>query len=472
MSKKHRSRKQDKRKHTRDEIVNIIKDERIKDIFNKIIEKNYSDKYSDEKSKKHVEEFYEENRSEDKKEEFSEKSSKKHRRHRRHRKEKDFTTSYDFKGKKEKCSECRDKNHKKEDSSEYEVIEVEEYIEERFKKHIEEDCTDDRYEDHHKHHKSDKSEYDCTDWKDEDDCTDDRHEEYHKHDKSEDDCTDWKEENDCTDDRCENNCDDCTDDRCENDCDDWTEENDCSDDDIIVECCEADVESETLSLCPNIPLAVTANCRTVIIKTPVVLAEPKITISMISSLKLEDAALEIKRIRKNVYLTQCKLIPNSGDGDPNFGIIFIEGFVRKNIEYATSECKAEGVVSGKIKHTTVKVPFRCTTRVRFTTQPIFTNNTPQNEVEIVQSTLNVCDPCGESIFGINPCEQSSRFMEFFNEKVFCELVDTEILESDILQKPTDSCCKSPIEQTFQDITEKVVLNITIKLLQNQQVLIR
>lgn len=410
MSKKHRSTKQDKRKHTRDEIENIIKDDRIKDLFNKIIEKNSSDKYSEEKSKKHVKEFYKEEYDEEKTEKCSEEKSKKHKKHRRHRKEKEFTTCYDRKQKKENCLERNIKNDKKENSSKHEIIEVEEFIEERFEKRVEEDCTEDRHDEHNKQDKQ------------------------HKHGE----------------------CDD-----------DWTDE----DDNITVECCEADVDSEILSLCPNTELPVTAAQRKVVIKTPVVLAEPRITISMVSSLKLEEPALEIKRIRKNVYLTQCKLIPNSGGEDTNYGVIFIEGFIKKNIEYATAECKDEGVVSGKIKHTTVKVPFKCTTRVKFTTQPIFTNNTPQNEIEIVQSTFNLCDPCGESIFGINPCEQSSRFTEFFNEKVFCELVDTEILESDILQKPTGSCCNSPIEQSFQNITEKVVLNVTIKLLQNQQVLI-
>ena len=45
-------------------------------------------------------------------------------------------------------------------------------------------------------------------------------------------------------------------------------------------------------------------------KVPVLLAEIRVTIPVVSEIKLEDNAIEIKRIKKNVYLTQCHLIPN------------------------------------------------------------------------------------------------------------------------------------------------------------------
>jgi hypothetical protein len=66
-------------------------------------------------------------------------------------------------------------------------------------------------------------------------------------------------------------------------------------------------------------------------------------------------------------------------------------------------------------------------------------------------------------------EQSFKIFEFFNEKVFCELISAEILESNILESPMDKACKIPLEQEFHDIIEKVVLFLTIKLLQNQHV---
>ena len=123
----------------------------------------------------------------------------------------------------------------------------------------------------------------------------------------------------------------------------------------------------------------------------------------------------------------------------------------------------------KLKHVTVNVPFKCTTRVTFNTPPKFKPNTSQDEVEILQTSIKVCDPCGEDITGRDIREQSFKIIEFFNEKVFCELISAEIVESDILENPINKECKTPLEQGFHDITEKVVLFLTIKLLQNQHV---
>ena len=212
-----------------------------------------------------------------------------------------------------------------------------------------------------------------------------------------------------------------------------------------------------------------SHVETVTVKIPVVLTESTITITIESSLKLEDVVLQIKHIRKNVYLNQCKLIPNSENGKPNTGILFIDGFIRKNIEYTTKDHNDKGVSCGKVKHATVKVPFKCTTRVKFNTYPKFKPNTYQEELEILQTSNKVFNPCGEDITGRDIREQSFKMIEFFNEKVFCELISAEIAESDILENPINKECKTPLEQGFHDITEKVVLFLTIKLLQNQHV---
>ena len=102
----------------------------------------------------------------------------------------------------------------------------------------------------------------------------------------------------------------------------------------------------------------------VVIKVPVVLVETNITIPVEACITLDQAAIEIKRIKKNVFLTQSRLIPFSQDNRENTGILFIEGFVRKNIEYATQTCPtgtnaANAVnVCGDIRHCTVEVPFQ------------------------------------------------------------------------------------------------------------------
>ncbi|MEY8001985.1 CsxC family protein, partial [Clostridium sp. Mt-5] len=238
---------------------------------------------------------------------------------------------------------------------------------------------------------------------------------------------------------------------------------------ITIENCKTTVISETLPLCENTPHTSQVTKGPVTIKVPVVITECKVTINVQSSLKLEDTVLEIKDIRKNAYLNQCELIPDSENDKPNTGIVFINGFIRKNIEYTTKEYVDKVTLKGKLKHATVKVPFKCTTRVTFKTPPKFTSTASQYKVDILETNIKICDSCKEDMIGSDIHEQSFKLTESFNEKVFCELINAEITETDILENPEDRNCELPLDQGFHIITEKVVLLLTIKLLQNQDV---
>jgi len=209
----------------------------------------------------------------------------------------------------------------------------------------------------------------------------------------------------------------------------------------------------------------------VFVKLPVILAETNITIPVEATITLDQAAIEIKRIKKNVFLTQSRLIPFSPSTvAPNSGILFIAGFVRKNIEYATRTCTTAGTpnVCGDIRHCTVEVPFNFTTRITFLRPPIFIENTTPSELEFFTDELQACDICADPVLGRNPCDQSFLFTEFFNEKPFVELVNAVVTEVDIHTNPT-ARCTIPTEQTFTRLTEKIVVNLTLKVLQKQQV---
>lgn len=238
-------------------------------------------------------------------------------------------------------------------------------------------------------------------------------------------------------------------------------------DDCDIITCEASAETEILSFCPNTPGLVMGTKNPVVIKTPVVLAEPTIQISAESKLRLESPALEIKRIIKNVYLEQCNLIPEIAE--PCFGTLFIKGFIRKNIEYATEDCCDNETLNGRIRHTTVKIPFTCAARIHFTTLPIFTETEPPTQLEIFKNNMRICNPCEEGTLGNPLCQLNLKLTEFFNEKVFCELVKAEIIESDFLENPSKNNYRCNLDQTYNEVKEKVIIHLTIKLLQNQQV---
>lgn len=254
--------------------------------------------------------------------------------------------------------------------------------------------------------------------------------------------------------------------------------------------CSARVISEPHCTCSNTPITPTPNipvCGNVVVKIPVVLAETTITIPLVSHIKLETKAAEIKRIRKNVFIKQCHLIPGSvtcthpGPYDPPAathvtpppplytGVLNIAGFVRKNIEYATRDCSGKGVMSGRINHSTFDIPFSCTTTVLFTVKPVFVPNIPTTEIETLQENYKSCDVCAENIMGNNTCERNFSHFEVFNERVFCELVSACIFESDIDMDPVSLGCNSPMDFCFDEVTEKMVVNVTLKLLQKQQV---
>ncbi len=238
--------------------------------------------------------------------------------------------------------------------------------------------------------------------------------------------------------------------------------------------CDREVKAKTLPECTNVSFCPNGKSGPLIAKIPVVLAEPRIQIDVEAEIKLDEPAFEIKRIKKNLFLTQCRLITirdRKQEDKHKFGKLFISGFVRKNIEFATVDNSAspKGCVSGNIKHTTCNVPFECVTQIDFINPPEINRSGFTTEVETFAEKFNSCNICAHPILGHNPCEKEFESLEEFSEKVFCELESAQIFEADITkdgQPLVDDCC---CDFTFQTLTEKMVIFLKLKLLQNQQV---
>jgi len=219
--------------------------------------------------------------------------------------------------------------------------------------------------------------------------------------------------------------------------------------------------------------------RPVYVKLPVILAETSITIPVEAIITLDRDVTEIKRIKKNIYLTQSRLLPNtSSDPASNTNaILFIAGFIRKNVEYATQTCPirngapvASPNYCGDIRHCTVEDSFSFTTRVTLLNAPQFVANTTPLEFEYFTDKLRGCDICADPILGRNPCEQTLDFTETFNEKPYVELINARVIEVDIHKNPDHDCC-TPTEQLFDRFTEKAVVYLTLKVLQKQQLVV-
>jgi hypothetical protein len=206
----------------------------------------------------------------------------------------------------------------------------------------------------------------------------------------------------------------------------------------------------------------------------VVLAELRVRVHLSSTITLPEPALEIKDIKKRLKITQCLLIPapNAADQD----VLFIEGFVRKNIEFATRTCSNAEGVCGNIRHCTVDVPFKCSTPIqnfcRLPQGPI-TNSRQEfeyfREQELPRSTFAEKDNLMSGDFS----EFNQFSEEFFNELPFCELIRSQITEFDeFINRTRPANVALPFEEReFRAIQEKMVIAITLKILQKQQVVV-
>ncbi|QHA91592.1 CsxC family protein [Bacillus sp. N1-1] len=221
------------------------------------------------------------------------------------------------------------------------------------------------------------------------------------------------------------------------------------------------------------------------IKVPVVLGQYNIQIPMHAEIEFPAGqnVLEIKDIKKRAYLTQCKLLSVSQDEDPNqptTGKLYISGFVRKNIKYAVNPEIVSGEfdtqLSSNIRSLTVPVPFDCVTEVTFqgNARPVgpFLNQRAEWEYLISQD-LPSGFPEKDSLEGTDLSQFHQQSTQYFNELPFCELNRAEFLQIDesLNRVPVTSAATGDVlgEGTFTELSEKMVLDLTLTLLQKQTV---
>jgi len=228
-----------------------------------------------------------------------------------------------------------------------------------------------------------------------------------------------------------------------------------------------DVKGGTADSCVNTPVNIAGLTRGVIAKIPVVLAELTLQINVDSFIDLPEPAFEIKNIKKKLKITQCLLLQDTN-------VLFIKGFVRKNIDYSTRSCSNAQGFCGDIRHCTVDVPFSCTTPINFNgIAPAPLVNSTSNEFEFLRkqdlSGPGFADK--DKLLSGDFSEYNQISTEFFNNLPYCDLISSRIVEFDEYLNPVKP--KTGIvpfeERQFQKIEEKMVIFLTIKLLQDRQV---
>lgn len=195
-----------------------------------------------------------------------------------------------------------------------------------------------------------------------------------------------------------------------------------------------------------------------IVQMPVVLTERTIQIVVESNISLDPPAIEIKRIIKNdVFLKQCNLVPLAFTPIPgtNYRLVtkaklFFQGYIRKNIEYVNDEYN--------------RVIYNCIVNVPFS-----------SSIDLIEddflSLALIAGSSDTTSHFINPKngdlphseEYSFENTIFYNKQPYCELVSTQFVGLDF------SPCLTDLNKPFNTLHERMVLNLTLKVLQIQQV---
>ncbi|WP_078410883.1 CsxC family protein [Priestia abyssalis] len=226
--------------------------------------------------------------------------------------------------------------------------------------------------------------------------------------------------------------------------------------------------NNSIHSCENKPHCPQVSIGKVYTKVPIVLAELTIQVNMDAMINFPEPVLEIKDIKKRVNLTQCRLLLPTNK-------LFVKGFVRKNIQYA-SPCKeiepsTSTTVSSDLHSFTVDIPFQCVTEIKkFLTKPVMPKTNNREEFDFfVSKSLPSGFPEKDDLQTSDLSQFHQTSSQFYNELPFCELVSSKIIEWDEAIDRIPLPDSSPLgEGYFSTIEEKMVLDFTIKVLQNQQ----
>lgn len=215
--------------------------------------------------------------------------------------------------------------------------------------------------------------------------------------------------------------------------------------------------------CPPLPTCDTAKTQDhfCMVGTPinlqdfernVIIADIPITTNVEADIRLPHSAREIKQIRKNVQLTQCKAIPIENPNHPGAGIanavnLFIEGFVHKNIQFSDS-------CNGFIRDFSVNVPFKCFQTISNLPDIDFCFSQKNNQISEIREMA-------ADGMGSDRCSFGSETFEVFNQPVKCKLLRAKVLQMDF---PHDFDNFG----NFNKLTEKVTIDLVVRLTQEQR----
>ena len=215
-------------------------------------------------------------------------------------------------------------------------------------------------------------------------------------------------------------------------------------------------------------------CDTLISTLPIIIAEKNIDIAIESTFRLKNGALDIKNMKKDVYLTNSKLLPLSEIDaiSPSLnGKLFLEGFIRNKLDFSISKGVQNNIINLDTECVIIYIPFKCTTVVHYIVPPVFCKGKSLDDIPIHISSD--CSDINEDYKGyLN--DKNNKSSEYFScniPPINCEIEQIKIYETYTLLDKKPFSKEFPLEMNFHTISENIIINLSLTLLQKQDITI-
>ena len=205
---------------------------------------------------------------------------------------------------------------------------------------------------------------------------------------------------------------------------------------------------------------------------PIIIAEKNIDIPIEATFRLKNAALDIKNIKKDIYLTNSKLIPMHGkEGSTSClqGKLFLEGTVRNKLDFSIVKGVNDSIINLDIESVIIYIPFKCTTIIEYKVPPVFSKCKGPDYIPIYISPdcLNINNDYKEYLTEKNT--QSNEYINCDVPPINCEIEKYKIYQTHTLLDKRAFSEDFPFEMSFHTIKESIILNLSLSLIQKQDV---
>lgn len=236
-----------------------------------------------------------------------------------------------------------------------------------------------------------------------------------------------------------------------------------------------EINTTTTNDISKIPEKINTNHFENLISTlPIIIAEKNIDIPIESTFKLKNAALDIKNIKNDICLTKSKLLPMLEKKDISSslkGKLFLEGFIRKKLDFSIVKGVNDNMINLDTECVIIYIPFKCATLVNYKIPPVLSK-----EKMLDYMPIYISSECSNINNDYNEClgEKNTQCNEYTScgiTPINCEIEQAKIYETYTLVDKKNFSKKFPLEVSFHTIKENILINLSLTLVQEQDIAI-